>query len=84
MQILEDGSAHANTTVSGGAITLDRSAATVHVGYSFDSKVQTLRMEGGADDGVSQGKICILFAIFRRRNRLNSSNVATLLTLLSK
>ena len=57
VQILADGSAHADKTVSGGAITLDRSASTVHVGYSFDSKVQTLRMEGGANDGVSQGKI---------------------------
>ena len=57
VQILADGSAHADKTVSGGAVTLDRSASTVHVGYSYDSKVQTLRMEGGADDGVSQGKI---------------------------
>lgn len=57
VQILADGSAHADKTVSGGVVTLDRSASTVHVGYSFDSKVQTLRMEGGADDGVSQGKI---------------------------
>jgi len=57
VQILADGSAHADKTVSGGAITLDRSASTVHVGYSFTSQVQTLRLEGGADDGVSQGKI---------------------------
>jgi len=57
VQILADGAAHADKTVSGGAVTLDRSASTVHVGYSYDSKVQTLRMEGGADDGVSQGKI---------------------------
>jgi hypothetical protein len=57
VQILADGAAHADKTVSGGVVTLDRSASTVHVGYSYDSKVQTLRMEGGADDGVSQGKI---------------------------
>ena len=57
VQILADGSAHADKTVSGGAVTLDRSASTVHVGYSFTSQVQTLRLEGGADDGVSQGKI---------------------------
>lgn len=57
VQILADGAAHADKTVSGGAVTLDRSSSTVHVGYSYDSKVQTLRMEGGADDGVSQGKI---------------------------
>ena len=57
VQILADGAAHADKTVSGGTVTLDRSSSTVHVGYSYDSKVQTLRMEGGADDGVSQGKI---------------------------
>ena len=57
VQILADGSAHADKVVSNGAITLDRSASTVHVGYSYDSKMQTLRLEGGADDGVSQGKI---------------------------
>ena len=57
VQILADGAAHADKVVSGGVVTLDRSASTVHVGYSYDSKVQTLRLEGGADDGVSQGKI---------------------------
>lgn len=57
VQILADGSAHADKTVSGGSITLDRSASKVHVGYSYTSLVETLRMEAGADDGVSQGKI---------------------------
>jgi hypothetical protein len=57
VQVLADGSAHPDKTVSGGAVTLDRSASTVHVGYSYDSKMQTLRLEAGADDGVSQGKI---------------------------
>ena len=56
VQILADGSAHADKTVSGGSVTLDRSASVVHVGYSYDSVVETLRMEAGADDGVSQGK----------------------------
>jgi hypothetical protein len=57
VQILADGSAHADKTVSGGSITLDRNASTVHVGYSYTSLVETLRIEAGADDGVSQGKI---------------------------
>jgi len=57
VQILADGSAHADKTVSGGSITLDRDASTVHVGYSYTSLVETLRIEAGADDGVSQGKI---------------------------
>ena len=57
VQILADGSAHADKTVSGGSITLDRDASTVHVGYSYTSLVETLRIEAGADDGVSQGMI---------------------------
>ena len=57
VSILADGSAHADKTVSGGSITLDRSASKVHVGYSYTSTIETLRLEGGANDGVSQGKI---------------------------
>ena len=55
--ILADGSTHPNKTVSGGSITLERSASKVHVGYAYTSLVETLRMEAGADDGVAQGKI---------------------------
>jgi len=55
--ILADGAAHADKTVSGGSITLDRSAEKVHVGYGYTSLLESLRLEGGADDGVSQGKI---------------------------
>ena len=57
VQVLADGSAHADKTVSGGSITLDRAAEKVHIGYHYDSTVETLRIEAGADDGVSQGKI---------------------------
>lgn len=57
VSILADGSAHADKTVTDGKITLDRSASTVHIGYSYTSLVETLRLEAGADDGVSQGKI---------------------------
>lgn len=55
--ILADGSAHSDKTVSGGAITLDRSASKVHIGYGYTSSLETLRMEAGAEDGISQGKI---------------------------
>lgn len=57
VQILADGAAHADKTVSGGSITLDTSAIKVHIGYSYNSLVETLRMEAGAEDGVAQGKI---------------------------
>jgi len=55
--ILADGAAHADKTVSGGAITLDRSSTKVHVGYGYTSSLETLRMEAGAEDGIAQGKI---------------------------
>ena len=57
VSILADGSAHADKTVSGGVITLDRSASKVHIGYSYNSLIETLRLEAGADDGSAQGKI---------------------------
>jgi len=57
VQILADGSAHADKTISSGSITLDRSASKVHVGLSYSSFIKTLRLEGGANDGISQGKI---------------------------
>ena len=55
--ILADGAAHANKTVSGGTITLDRSASKIHIGYGYTSSLETLRMEAGAEDGIAQGKI---------------------------
>ena len=57
VQILADGATHADKTVSGGSITLDRSSTKVHIGYSYDSLVETMRLEAGADDGIAQGKI---------------------------
>ena len=56
VSILADGAAHANKTVSSGAITLDRSATKACVGLSYDSILQTMRIEGGAAEGTSQGK----------------------------
>ena len=57
VSILADGSTHPDKTVTGGTVTLDRSASKVHIGYGYTSFVKTLRLEGGADDGISQGKI---------------------------
>ena len=57
VSVLADGSAHADKTVSGGSITLDRDAEKVHIGYGYTSIVETLRLEAGANDGVAQGKI---------------------------
>lgn len=55
--ILADGATHADKVVTGGKVTLDRSASKVQIGYAYTSTVETLRLEAGADDGVAQGKI---------------------------
>ena len=56
VSILADGATHANKTVSSGAITLDRSVTSACVGLAYDSILQTMRIEGGAAEGTSQGK----------------------------
>ncbi len=56
LQVLANGASHANKTVNNGGITLDFSSTTAAVGYSFDSRMQTLRIESGSVDGTSQGK----------------------------
>lgn len=57
VSILADGATHPNKTVSGGSITLERSASTVHVGLGYLSDAWTLRMDAGATTGTAQGKI---------------------------
>jgi len=66
VQILADGSTHPDKTVSSGSITLDRQASKVHVGMSYNSLVETLRLEAGADDGIAQGKIKRIHGITAR------------------
>ncbi len=56
LQVLGNGATHPNETVSGGGITLDYSSTKAAVGYGFDSTMQTLRIESGSVDGISQGK----------------------------
>jgi len=57
ISILADGASHANKTVSGGSVTLDRSAQKVHAGLNYDSILQTLRIEAGSAQGVAQSKV---------------------------
>lgn len=54
---LADGVVVENLTVSGGAITLETAASLVHVGYGYTSRLRTLRIEAGAQQGTAQGAI---------------------------
>lgn len=56
VQLLCDGAVQPDVTVSGGKITLTHQAATVHIGYSYNSDGQLLRLEAGAADGTAIGK----------------------------
>ena len=56
VSILADGATHATKVVSSGAVSLDRSAKKVIIGLPYDSVLQTMRIEGGAAEGTSQGK----------------------------
>ena len=56
VSVLADGSVHDNKVVSSGAITLDRSVTSAVVGLAYNSVLQTMRIEGGAAEGTSQGK----------------------------
>ncbi len=56
--VLTDGGIHPPVVVgSGGAIALEWPAAKVQIGYTFASQGKLLRVEGGAADGTSIGKI---------------------------
>ena len=55
--VLTDGATHDDEVVTNGKITLDVSSEKVHVGYSYTSTLETLRLEAGADDGIAQGKL---------------------------
>lgn len=56
VSILADGATHPARTVSGGAVTLDREASTVHVGLAYSSEIETMDLEAGSAIGTAQGK----------------------------
>lgn len=55
--IYVDGTKHPSQTVTNGKITLDRAGTIVTLGYYYNSDGQTLPLDGGSQDGSSQGKI---------------------------
>ena len=56
VQVLSNGAAHPDKTISSGSISLDFSSTTAVAGYGYDSVMQTLRIDSGSVDGTSQGK----------------------------
>ena len=54
VSVLADGTPHANVTVLGGVVTLNRAASVVTIGFPFTSTLQTMRPDGGVQDGTGQ------------------------------
>ena len=57
VSIQANGAAVADTTVSSGAVSVSSGATIAHIGYGFTSKLQTMRIDAGGQEGTSQGKI---------------------------
>lgn len=57
VQVLADGAVQPPQIVSGGSITLTRSASVVQAGLQSSCRLVTMRIEGGGGDGTSQGKL---------------------------
>lgn len=55
--ILADGAVHPLRTVDSGGVSLDWAAAKVHVGLPYVPLTQTMRVEAGANNGTSQGRL---------------------------
>jgi hypothetical protein len=56
VQVLTDGAAHPDRTVTEGTIALAQPAAVVHAGLGYESRIETLDLEAGAVDGTAIGK----------------------------
>jgi len=54
VQVLADGSAHADCLVASGQITLNRFATKVQIGFDSAAQLQTMRADGGTQDGTAQ------------------------------
>ena len=52
-----DGKSHPDVTITNGSATLDVAGTVVTLGYFYNSDGETMPLEGGSQDGSSQGKI---------------------------
>ena len=57
MDVIVDGSAHPQVTVTNGKVTLQTPAQKIKLGLNYESILQTMRVELQAEDGTAQGKI---------------------------
>ena len=77
VDILADGMAHAQETVASGAIALDYSASTVHVGYAYTAKLKTQKLEQRTATGSSQAQPIDSMSLTVRLNQSIGMEVST-------
>ena len=56
ISVYVDGKKHVNATVTNGKVTLGHTGTIVTLGYAYNSDLGSLPVDGGAQDGSSQGK----------------------------
>lgn len=56
VRLICDGANAGDAPISAAALTLPQPAGLVHIGIPFTARGRTMRMEGGASDGTSQGR----------------------------
>lgn len=54
--VLADGAAHPNRVVTSAQITLQAPASVAQIGLPYEPVIQTMRLEGGSQNGTAQGK----------------------------
>jgi len=69
VHILADGSVRSPRVVTGGSVSIDKAATKATIGLPFISEIQTLRIEGGGDDGTAQGKTKRISRVMARVHR---------------
>lgn len=69
VQVLADGSAHADRVVTAGQITLNHAASTVQIGFNSPAQLQTMRADGGAPDGTAQTRAKSIAEVWLRLDR---------------
>lgn len=57
VQVLTDGSGHDDRVVNGAQIELDRQASKVQIGFDEPAQLQTMRLDGGTQDGSAQTRV---------------------------
>ena len=56
VDVLADGAAHPQRTVTAGTFNLQAQASKIQIGFNSPARLKTMRLNAGSQDGTSQGK----------------------------